>query len=126
MWGDHRLPAGKGWEYDQSDRVPLAIAGPGIEAGSTINALVDNADLAPTIADWAGAKPGAVDGRSLVPLLGGGGWTRRSMPTNYNHEATQVPTWRDLMTLKYAYVFCPDTSENELYNLLTAPTGSRT
>ena len=63
MWGDHRLPAGKGWEYDQSDRIPLAIAGPGIGAGSTIDALVDNADSpppsrsgpAPSPARWTGA-----------------------------------------------------------------------
>ena len=68
-----------------------------------------------------------MDGRSLVPLFGGSGWTRRSMPTNYNHEAPQVPTWRGVVPSKYAYVFYPDTSENELYNLASrTPTGSRT
>ena len=55
MWGDHRLPAGKGWEYDQSDRIPLAIAGLGIRAGSTMTPWSTTPTSAPTIAAWAGA-----------------------------------------------------------------------
>ena len=123
MWGDHRITTSKGWEYDQVDRNPLVVAGPGIAAGSTIDALVNNADYAPTFAEWAGAKPGAVDGRSLVPLFGRGNWTRQSMPADYRFEALSptVPTWRGVMSLRYAYAFYPDTSENELYNLASDP-----
>jgi hypothetical protein len=77
--------------------------------------------LRPTFAAWAGAAHGEVDGRRLVPLLGGGNWTRRSMPANYHHEAADVPTWRGLMSLKDAYAFHPDTSEDELYKLVSDP-----
>jgi arylsulfatase A-like enzyme len=96
MWGDHGIAGGKGREYDQVERDPLVIAGPGIAAGSTIDALVSNADCAPTFAEWAGARHGEVDGRSLAPLFGGGEWPRRSMPANYRFEASapRAPGWR--------------------------------
>ena len=45
------------------------MRGPGIPWGVTINDLVINADLAPTILDAANANPGqAMDGRSLLPV----------------------------------------------------------
>ena len=121
MWGDHRIPAGKGWEYDQVDHDPLVIAGPGIAAGSKIDALVNNADYAPTFAEWAGAQHGEVDGRSFVSLFNGGPWKRQSMPANYHHEAPNVPTWRGIISPKYSYGFYPDTSEDELYSMASDP-----
>jgi arylsulfatase A-like enzyme len=49
--------------------VPLVIRGPGIAPGSVISQLALNSDLAPTIAELAGAAaPAFVDGRSLTPL----------------------------------------------------------
>ncbi len=70
--GEHRIPLGKETPYEESIRVPLAAIGPGIPRGRAIDALALNIDLAPTIADLAGAEtPSFVDGRSLVPLLRG-------------------------------------------------------
>ncbi len=70
--GQHRLTGGKETTYDEDLRMPLLISGPGIPAGLSIDRLVSNADLAPTFAAWAGVTPTRqVDGRSLVPLLGG-------------------------------------------------------
>jgi arylsulfatase A-like enzyme len=70
--GQHRLPAGKKTAFDEDQRVPLLVRGPGVEAGSTNDALVGNVDVAPTFARLAGAHvPSFVDGRSLVRWLHG-------------------------------------------------------
>jgi hypothetical protein len=48
----------------------MVVRGPGIPAGTTTKRIAMNVDLAPTIAELAGARtPAFVDGRSLVPLL---------------------------------------------------------
>ena len=48
------------------------MRGPGITAGTSSGELVSNVDLAPTIAQIAGASPTlAVDGRSLLPFAVG-------------------------------------------------------
>jgi len=68
MYGEHRLVA-KVLPYEESIRVPLIIRVPGLEK-QTINNLVTNNDLAPTIADLAGIEPDTpVDGFSLLPIL---------------------------------------------------------
>jgi len=69
-FGEHRLPMGKNTPYEEDIRVPLLVFGPGIRAGSHLEQVTGNIDLAPTFADLAGAPiPDFVDGRSLVPLL---------------------------------------------------------
>jgi arylsulfatase A-like enzyme len=68
--GSHGL-MGKQNLYDDTQRVPLLIAGPGIPKGKT-KALVYLHDLFPTLSDIAGAvAPKNIDGRSLAPLLSG-------------------------------------------------------
>ncbi|MGB8648671.1 MAG: sulfatase [Anaerolineae bacterium] len=70
--GQHRLEPGKNTPYEEDIRLPLVVRGPGIAAGSTIDSLTGNVDLALTWADLAGVKPPAFcDGRSLVPLWTG-------------------------------------------------------
>jgi len=72
--GQHRLPAGKYSAYEEDIRVPLLVRGPGVAPGSTVDALVENIDFAPTFAEIAGAHlRHAVDGRSLLPWLTGKG-----------------------------------------------------
>jgi arylsulfatase A-like enzyme len=67
--GSHRMIF-KDALYEESERVPLIIRGPGIPAGVTRSQLVSNIDLAPTILDITGAQPGrAQDGISLLPLV---------------------------------------------------------
>lgn len=69
--GEHGIPEGKGEPYDEDVRVPLYVRGPGVPVGRS-DALVSNADLAPTFAAIAGARvPADVDGRSFLPLLHG-------------------------------------------------------
>jgi N-acetylglucosamine-6-sulfatase len=82
--GFHLEPhPGKSTPYDTDTRVPLVVVGPDVAPGEDDHFAL-NIDLAPTIADLAGAHPlGRVDGVSLVPLLRG-----------------QDPPWRDRFTIE--------------------------
>jgi arylsulfatase A-like enzyme len=84
--GEHRLMPGKMTAFDTDIRVPLIITGPGIKPGLTIDAIVENIDLAPTFAELAGMIPAAsIDGRSLVPFLRG----------------ETVPDWRTVALIEH-------------------------
>ncbi len=53
-------------------RVPLIVAGPGIEGGRTSDALVELIDVNPTICQLAGLPPQEkIDAMSLAPVLRG-------------------------------------------------------
>jgi N-acetylglucosamine-6-sulfatase len=69
LLGRHRIE-GKVVLYEESIRVPLMLRLPDISGPRFVDAIALNNDLAPTLADLAGATPGLVpDGRSLLPLL---------------------------------------------------------
>jgi N-acetylglucosamine-6-sulfatase len=83
--GEHRLAREKIRPYEEALRVPLVMRIPQAVAGPTVptvNELVANIDVAPTILELAGASPcipgggcRVMDGRSLLGLaLGQGGW----------------------------------------------------
>ncbi len=59
--------------YDGVVRTPLVIAAPGLpKAGSSVDELVQNIDIAPTLAEMVGLdRPRGWSGRSLVPALTG-------------------------------------------------------
>ncbi len=63
----------KRWMYEESLRTPLIVRWPNrIAAGSENTDLVQNLDFAPTFLELAGVEPPSnMQGRSLVPLLGG-------------------------------------------------------
>ena len=127
--GQHRLFVGKTTAYEEDIRVPMAIRGPGIPAGTTIEQMVLNNDLAPTFAAIAGvAAPSFVDGRSFLPLLAGGGtakppWRksflieRRELET---HEITGAAIFDAIRTARHTYVEY-GTGERELYDLERDP-----
>lgn len=140
-YGEHRLLKTKLTPYDASARVPLLVRGPGVQAGKAVDALTLLADVAPTLADLAGApKPTFVDGRSLVPWLGEGGargkarqqvllefWPRTGFPVDEREEADhtlKVPEYRALRSahLLYAeYLYPNGSQEPELYDLRQDP-----
>lgn len=67
--GSHKL-IHKMAPYEESVRVPLVMAGPGVRTGHE-SRMVIHPDLAPTILDLAGVEsPDYVDGVSLTPLMG--------------------------------------------------------
>jgi arylsulfatase A-like enzyme len=77
-WGIHRLPQRKGVPY--ATPIPLVMSWPARwgEAPVTIDEVVSNIDLAPTICEIAGCEmgpfkggPPTTDGLSLLPLLDG-------------------------------------------------------
>ena len=69
--GEHGLTS-KVLMYDKSMKVPLVIAGPGIERGAS-NQLVHNGDMAPTLMELAGIAPDDYHfhGKSFVKMLRG-------------------------------------------------------
>jgi len=71
LWGEHRL-GGKVWPFEESTHVPLIVRTPWTTTPQRNNQPVLNIDLAPTISDLAGIRPGIPeDGKSFVPLLHG-------------------------------------------------------
>lgn len=70
LFGEHQLK-NKDVPYEQAVHVPLLARGPGVRSG-TSDRPAAMIDLAPTIAELAGATPLVpVDGRSLVGAFGG-------------------------------------------------------
>ena len=68
MMGAHRIEF-KDYPYEEAERVPLIIRGPGFPQATTRNQLVANIDLAPTITALARAQPRRpMDGIPLLPL----------------------------------------------------------
>lgn len=103
--GEHGIPEGKGEPYDENLRVPLYVRGPGVPVGRS-DALITNADLAPTFAAIAGATvPADVDGRSFLPLLHGQplAQPRRRMLLEW-YSGTGDVLWRGLRTPERKFV----------------------
>ncbi len=87
--GEHGLND-KRSAYEESMRIPLILRWPrGAPAGRTVDAMVLNIDLAPTLLDLAGLPvPEAMHGKSWKPLLGPAapsGW-RSSFLYEYFYE----------------------------------------
>jgi arylsulfatase A-like enzyme len=136
LLGQHRR-TGKGVPYEEAIKVPLLVRGPGITAGRSIGQLSSNIDLAPTLADLAGASvPAFVSGRSLVPLLQGsrpGAWREATIsqfhrPTRHQEnlsievasEQPGAPSFLALRTGNRLYAEYR-TGERELYDLVNDP-----
>ncbi len=63
LWQKHTF-------HEESARVPMIIAGPGIPAGRTVVENTSHCDLFPTLAELAGLPlPHGIRGESMVPLL---------------------------------------------------------
>lgn len=68
--GEHRIQIGKILPYEPSIRVPLIMRVPRGPRGLRLEQPVSNQDLAATILDATGARPGRTqDGHSLLPLM---------------------------------------------------------
>jgi N-acetylglucosamine-6-sulfatase len=111
----------KGAPYEPSQRVPFIVRGPGVPEDHVNNRLVANIDLAPTFAQWAGARtPDLVDGRSFVPILGNpdAPWRTRLLFEHRlgNHHFKAVRTSANQVYIEY-----PLTNETEYYDLTRDP-----
>jgi arylsulfatase A-like enzyme len=141
--GAHHLN-GKLAPYEESIRVPLVVAGPGVVHGSDGH-MVLLSDLAPTILDFAGvSSTTASDMRSLRPLLSAtppSSWRRdvlierriatapNANPANYYLIGAlyDMPSYEAVRTLRYTFVEWYEQNElggkheYELYDLWTDP-----
>ena len=120
MWTEHWL-LGKLYAYEESIRVPLVIRDPRLgDEPRTIDEMVLNIDLAPTIAELAGVvPPHPIDGRSLVPLL-------RNEADSWREDfLIELPPWQEqpafvaVRTEKWKYIRNTGDDFEELYDLET-------
>jgi len=101
---------GKAALWEQTTRVPLVVAGPGVPAGRRCDQPVDLLCIYPTVLDLAGIRPPhKLAGRSLRPLLDqpDADWPYPVLTTFVDHHALRTPHWR---YIRYA------TGEEELYD----------
>jgi arylsulfatase A-like enzyme len=134
--GDHGL-YDKRFMYEPSIKMPLLVRWPGvIKPGTVEDALVINADFAPTFLDAADlAVPEDMQGRSLLPLMRGerpGNW-RTSFYYRYYHDPgdhnTRAHYGVRTETHKLIYYWKKDqwemfdlrTDPDELHNLYNDP-----
>ena len=132
FFGEHGIGPERRFAYEEGIRSPLIARLPRrIKAGTHCGELVILQDLAPTIIDIAGGRPGAhIQGRTLTPLLAGRkkGW-RKSVLIEY--WAENAYPWLINMTYKAVrtgrYTYIPWVNRNrareldELYDLETDP-----
>lgn len=108
--------------YDSVLRVPWIVRGPGVKAGTMIEAQARGVDLFPTLLEAAGASvPEGLDGVSVWPLIGGA--TRVDVPASY--AESYYPKlhwgWSELRAIRADGYKAIDAPRPELYNLRDDP-----
>jgi N-acetylglucosamine-6-sulfatase len=132
--GEYRLTPGKMTAFDTDIHVPLVVVGPGVPAGQSSDAMVENIDLAKTFAAIGGTDLPS-DGHSLLPLLDGeppadwrdailvehhgpdlgGADPDFQQPSSGNPRTYEAMRTHDLLYVEY------NDGEREFYNLKTDP-----
>lgn len=126
-FGEHGL-IDKRQAYESSIRVPMLAWSPGfIGPGTTMDEMVLNVDVAPTLLSLANAEvPATMDGRSFLPLLSGENvpdWRNEFVYEYYwEHPFPHTPTVYALRGDRYKYMFYHGVWDvNELYDLELDP-----
>ena len=89
--------------HDSSIRVPTVLSGPGFRGGGQVQELVSLIDLPPTLLDAAGLEvPEAMQGRSILPLLGGRG-RAAGWPEEVFVQISEAQTGRAVRTERWKY-----------------------
>lgn len=132
--GEHRLPIGKIYVYEEATHVPLAIRYPALQEEAWVDDthLVGNIDIAPTLWEAAGMEEEdafdalAFDGRSLLPLLrnqAGQAWRAHLLLEGWPINVAYVgdsPPFQAIHTGRYVYVET-EGDRPELYDLERDP-----
>lgn len=122
LWSDHGYHLGeknivaKMTLWEESGRVPLIFAGPGISRGERCHRPVNLVDVYPTLLDLTGLAPNSQnDGHSLRPLLENptAAWEFPALNFWGRHNTA-------VRTKRYRYILYEDGSE-ELYDHLNDP-----
>src|SRR5215211_5728463 len=124
-FGQHRFMHGKLQPYEEDVNFPLIVRGPGIPHGVVKPGLVGNHDIAPTLADMAGADiPAFVDGRSFLPLATGAvtTWPRTAILSERETDDVPPNRWDMLRMRGKVYTRREDGVVNkEYYDLAVDP-----
>ncbi len=135
LLGEHGL-IDKRNAYEESMRIPMLAYAPGfVEPGSTIESLVRNIDIAPTVLELAGATTSIdVEGTSFMTLLsdeGGAATTGAADDREFlyeyywEHAFPHTPTTIALRGDRFKYIYYHGVWDlNELYDLQNDPTES--
>lgn len=123
--GEHGL-GDKRSAYDESLRIPMLVRYPkGVAAGKTMDQMVLNIDLAPTLLDLAGvAIPSSMQGRSWKPLFEGKGdnWRKSYFYCYFFERGFNTPTTTALRTNRAKLIKYPGHDEwTELFDLQNDP-----
>jgi arylsulfatase A-like enzyme len=103
FFGEHGLGAERRFAYEEGIRTAFFVRYPKlIEAGSELRQMVLALDIAPTLIQLAGGKPGThIQGRSLVPLMKGG---RRKWRESFLIEYSNDSAWPWIVGMGYKAV----------------------
>jgi arylsulfatase A-like enzyme len=120
----------KRWMYEESLKTPLIVRWPGVvEPGSVNSDMVSNLDFAETFLDVAGvAIPSDMQGRSLVPSLGGetpSDWRTSFYYHYYEQGVHNVAPHEGVRTERHKLIHYYETDEWELFDLVTDPNEMR-
>ena len=140
--GDHGFWQKQERHYDGGIRVPLIIAGPGLQANAVCREIAQLEDICPTILEMTGVplphvrfrnfrtgsfdSAPAISGRSLVELC------RGQVPDDWREEAYvesfpcfgpgTLGSWsRTVRTSRYRYTFYPDGHGEQLFDFEADP-----
>jgi len=122
LWSDHGFHlgekeiTGKNTLWEESTRVPLIFAGPGISKNQDCTQPAELLDMYPTLMDLCGIeKPDFLEGHSLIPQLKDANAVREFPAiTTHNHDNHSV------RSVRYRYISYADGS-GEFYDLKTDP-----
>ncbi len=124
-FGDHGGLWRKNTLFEESLRVPMIIAAPGMaQPGVSTTALADLIDVYPTVVELTGiARPGTLDGVSLAPTLKDPKASVQDALVQYR-PTEPSPKGYSIRTTRHRYTLWPDGSE-ELYDLSIDPAGRK-
>lgn len=125
MLGEHGLTS-KNYIFEEALKVPMIVRVPGQRGGTSSLVPVTSVDLAPTIADLAGATPRrVVDGVSFAPLLAGApsAWRDTQLIQTGTAARSPEPGWdtRGVRTDRYTYGRSARTGQEQLYDRQVDP-----
>ncbi len=124
-WGEHVI-TGKRWAYEENTRVPFLAVGPDIARGTLRPELIINADVAPTLLEWAGVPwggPGVPQGRSLAALLAGSSpvWREDFLYEYFLDFPYNVPAMQAARTNDWLYIEFESADRPQLFDVRADP-----
>jgi arylsulfatase A-like enzyme len=125
MIGEHDLYDKGPYAYDELMRIPLLVKNPSVDA-RIVNRQVSLIDVAPTLAEWMSLpNDGAVDGRSLNPLMehGDSVVSAEDDISLYSYEWYNGGWFgiRAIRSPEFKFVWYPSDDTDEFYDLKNDP-----